>query len=458
MKGRARLLAAAGALAVLAGAWFLADTMAMEQTAALVEAEGQEKTEAEPIGLSIGGAEEIRALTWSRNGEEESLVRSETGLWQRKNDPECPIDQTVAGVLAEAAGNITAWAAIENVRDMELYGLTEPVLTLTVSTADASETYAIGGRNLGGEYYLRRGEEWVVYTESGGLLPAFSLEMEDLLALDEPPADIGAIRSLSVATEVGGYEMTEGESGWYAIAGQTQYPLGEEAAEELCGEIAGIQFLELVEWHGEGLETYGLDVPQGTAELAYVDRDGGERTFSLAFGDYADGNVYATIPESGRVYLVRGTVLDRLMYPDWEAMAPRGIVPEGVDGVIGAEVVLGGHTYEVEIITELQESGETLICYVSNGWTLDTAAARAWFSALLSLEGEQSAGTAEGREEILSATLRFSEEEMSSCKLTIRGYDSSRCLCEVNGERRYFLARETGETLAKEAERLFVIE
>lgn len=458
MKGRARLLAAAGALAVLAGAWFLADTMTMEQTAALVEAEEKEKTEAEPIGLSIGGAEEIQALTWSRNGEEESLVRSENGLWQRKNDPDCPIDQTVAGMLAETAGNITARAAIENVRDMELYGLTDPAMTLTVSTAVASETYAIGGQNLGGEYYLRRGEEWVVYTESGELLPAFSLAMEDLLALDTPPANIGEIRSLSVATEVGGYEMTKGESGWYAIAGQMQYSLAEEAAEELCGVITGIRFLELVEWHGEGLDTYGLDAPQGTAELSYVDRDGGEGTFSLAFGDYIAGNVYVTIPGSDRVYIALGTVLDRLMYPDWEAMAPRGVIPEDADGVTGAEVELEGHTYKIEIITEVQESGETLTCYVSNGWTLDTAAARAWFSTLLSLEGEQSAGTAEGREELLSVTLRFAEEEMSSCKLVIRGYDSSRCLCEVEGERRYFLARETGEALAKEAESLFVIE
>lgn len=465
MKGRAKLLAAAGALAVLAGAWFLAESMARDQAETVESA-----VEPEPslIPLSAGTAEDIRGLHWSRNGETVSLVRAETGIWEKSGDSECPIDQTAAAALAAAAGNITARSAIEKVTDLGPYGLTEPVLTLTVTTAEETVSYTVGGQTLSGEYYLRMEGENLVYTETGALLPAFDVTLDELVALETAPKDIGMVRSLSVTTDVAAYEMayTEAASGqwnsgaynWFVTQGGESFPLAADQALALYGNVTGIEFGKLVEWHGEDPEAYGLDEPQGTASVVYIDRDGIEKTFALEFGDYTGGDVYVRMVGSDRVYTAGGGVLDRLMYPDWEAMAPLDVFPADMAMVTGAEIRLGGHTYNVEIIIEESESAGDVVCYVSNGWTLDTDAAGDWFEHLTSLEAESPAGEAAGREELLAVTLFREDEAMPEVTLTVWGYDSSRCLCVVNGEDWYFLSRSDGENLVLEAESLFIIE
>lgn len=465
MKGRAKLLAAAGALAVLAGAWFLAESMAKDQ---VEEAEAAVEQEQSLIPLSAGTAADIRSLSWSHDGESVSLERTETGTWQRADDPDCPIDQSAAAELAAAAGDITARSAIEKVTDPGPYGLAEPALTLSVATAEETVTYSIGGRTLSGEYYLRIEGEGPVYTETGALLPAFDVTLDEIIELETAPGDIGMVRSLSVATDVAAYEMayTEGEAGqwnsgaynWFVTLGEETFPLAAEQALALYGNVTGIEFGKLVEWHGEDLEAYGLDEPQGTASVVYIDRDGAEKTFTLEFGDYTGGEVYVRMAGSDRVYTVGGDVLDRLMYPDWDAMAPPDVFPVDMTAVSGAEIGLGGHTYKVEIITETKESGEDVVCYVSNGWTLDTGAAEEWFEDLTSLEAESPAGEAAGREELIGVTLFREDEAMPEVTLTLWSYDSSRCLCAVNGEGRYFLSRSDGEELVLEAESLFIIE
>lgn len=464
MKGRAKLLAAAVALAVLAGAWFLAESMARVQAAEAAVVEPEQ----ELIPLAAGTAEDIRGLLWSRNGETVSLERSETGVWEMSGDPDCPIDQKAAAELAAAAGNITARSAIEKVTDPGPYGLTEPTLTLSVTTGDKTVSYAVGGRTLSGEYYLRLEGDDLVYTEVGALLPVFDTTLDELMELESAPGDIGMVRSLSVSTDVGDYEMLFGEAeagqwnsgayNWFVTRGEERFPLAAEQAQALYGNVTGVAFKALVDWHGENGAAYGLDEPQGTASVRYIDRDGVEKTFGLEFGDYTGGDVYVRIAGSRRVYTAGGEVLDRLMYPDWAAMTPRDVFPADMEAVTGAEVRLGGHTYDVEIIAETKESGETVVCYVSNGWTLDAGAAGGWFEYLTSVEAESPAGEAAGREEWIGVTLFREDEIMPEVTLTLWSYDSGRCLCAVNGTDRWFLSRDDGETLVQKAESLFMIE
>lgn len=474
MKTKAKLLAMAAALAVLGGAWVLAESMAGEQTAR--EAAAVRSTP-EHMDLSAGTAEDIRGMSWNFGGETISLVRDgESSVWVKQGDTDCPIDSEAVESLAAAAASVKARSSISHVMDYEQYGLAEPVLTLTVTTEDHAVTYDVGGRTLDGEYYIRVDGSDTVYTETGTLLPAFGVTLDELIAMETVPEDIGEVTGLSVATDVTAYELkytkessgqwSGGASKWFVTLGEETLPLEEKQAQMLCANVTEIEFLELVEWHGENPEAYGLDMPQGTATVTYTARDGGQRTFSLEFGDYTDGNVYVRMGGSPRVYTAVGSSLDGLMYPDWEAMAPLDIFPMDMTTVTGAEIRLGGHTYEVEIITGKTETPaengemhtEPVTCYVSNGWTLDTHDAQAWFGRLTDLKAESTAAEGEGREELLAVTLHRQDETMPEVTLTIWGYDSSRCLCAVDGEDWYFLSRTSAEALAAEAESFLIIE
>lgn len=475
MKRGAKLLAMAVALAVLVGAWLLAESMA-GRLADKTEPEAAAAEEETVLRLSAGNAEDIRSLSWDwEGGRVELLRKGESAAWIYAGDSACPIDQRAVEPLIAAAADVTAGMSITGVTDFAQYGLDKPVMTVTVGTEDHRVTYELGGRTIEGEYYLRVDGTDTVYTEKGTLLPAFEITLEELLALETGPEDVASVTALSVVTDVSAWEMVYaretadvwygGAYNWFVTAGEETFPLEAANAGALYGHVTDITFLELVNWHGDTAD-YGLDTPQGTASVDYVTKSGEEKTFALEFGDYTGSYVYVRVAGADEIYIAPGTALDGLMYPDWEAMTPMTVCPADLNLLAGVSVALGGHIYELEIHRESKETtdenGETVlletVCYTANGWTLDDEAALAWLESLTTLEAESLADSETGREELLAVTLRWEDETYPEVAVVLESYDSARSLCTVSGEERYFVARTDGEALVLAAEALLIIE
>lgn len=474
MKRKGKLPVLAVALVVLAGAWLLAESTAGRLSAKKEETAAEET---EVIVLSAGKAADIRGLSWSRNGESVSLSRVEdAATWIYDDDRDCPIDEKAVEPLAAAAADVIGLMSIAGVTDFSQYGLEMPALTLTVETADHTVTYEVGNKTLTGEYYLRVDGTDTVYTAEGSLLEAFPAELEELIALESAPDDIASVESLSVTSVAESYELLrQAEESelwygsayeWHAVRNGEIAPLAAEGAWALCETVTGISFQRCVDWHEESFPTYGLDVPQAEAEVSYATEAGERKTFTLRFGDYMEDRVYVNIAGSEKVYLVSGTVLDGLMHPDWEAMTPLTVCPVDMDAVTALTVALGGHTYEVDIYTETTQEVDTdgnidqleTDYYVANGWTLEGDAAASWLAELTGLTAESLAGETQGREELISVTFLLDSELWPEVSLTLWSYDSTRCLCIVNGTEGYFIARTQGESLVKAAERLLILE
>lgn len=473
MKRKGNAFAPVVALVILVAAWLLAESMAGR-----LQKEPEAENAAEPILLGAGMSADIRGLSWNYGGQTVELVwDKDRAAWVNGEDYACPIDQEAVEPLVEAASGVNALMAIQRVTDYVQYGLETPILSLTVSTADHSVSYEIGNQTLTGEYYLRVDGTDTVYTETGLLLPAFQIMLEDLLVVETGPQDVARMTRLSVETDVTGYEVSFREAvadDWFGEAydwtvrvdEEAPVPLETEWAEALCRLVTGIEFEACVDWNGEASAVYGLDRPQGTASVTYGTEENGTETFTLVFGNYKDEYVYVRIDGSDVVYLAEGAVLDGLMYPDWETMTPRTVCPIDMTQVFGAEVHLGGHTYEIDRHVEAKEAAdangdpvmEELVCYVSNGWTLNAEAAEAWFGNIGALSWESVAGDVQGREEMFSVAFRRDSETWSEVTLTLWSYDSTRWLATVNGEESYFIARGDGEELVAQGEALLIME
>lgn len=472
MKQKRKLPVLAVSLAVLAAAWLLAESTAGRLS---VRQEEAESAEIESVVLSAGTEADIRSLTWSRNGEEVSLRREDAG-WVRAGDRKCPIDQTAAAKLSAAAADVQGLMSITGVTDFVQYGLDVPALTLTVETMDHQVTYEVGNKTLTGEYYLRVDGTDTVYTVGAELPEAYPQGLEGLIAFESGPEDIASVVSLSVTGGMESYEiLRQDEAGelwygsayeWYAVRGGETGPLAAESASSLCEAVADAAFVECVDWNETHFERYGLDMPQVEAELIYMGEDGTQKSFALRFGDYKEEQVYVSIAGSEMVYLTAGTVLDKLMYPDWEAMTPLTVCPVDMGSVTGLTVAVGGHLYEVErfteTTTEVDTDGdmETLEkdYYVANGWTLDSDGTESWLAELTSLTAESLAGEAQGREELFSVTFLLDSERWPEISLSVWSYDSARCLCVVNEGEGYFISRVQAEALVTAAEKLLILE
>lgn len=474
MKKKAKILSLAVSLAVLAAAWLLAESMAGR-----VPQRQDEDAEIETvtIALSVGEAEDILGLNWTCGDEAVSLAWDEkTTAWVNADDRDCPVDQAMVTPLVEAVADIHALLSISHVTDFAQYGLEEPVATIMVETADHAVTYAIGHQTLTGEYYLRVDEGDTVYTETGTLMPAFRIGLEELLAIEAAPEDIASVTAMTVTTNAESYklrwweDMTDVWYGsayqWYVNRGEETLPLTAESAAALYEMVTDIQYLQCVDWHRESFARYGLDEPQGIAAVTYIAGSGEEKSVALRFGDYDGGHVYVNPEGSEMVYLASGTVLDGLMRPDWEAMTPLMVCPVDGAALTGLLVELGGHTYDIEIHRETEETvdeeGNTVLeamdYYVSNGWTLDEDASAAWLAELITLKAESLAPEEPGEEALLAVTFRLDSETWPEVSVAVYGYDSARCLCVVNGEHWYFLSRETAEGLIAGAESLLILE
>ena len=463
MKQRAKLTMCLVSAAVLAGAWLVADYMEDEA----VTASAQTPAEEETLSLAVGPREALTALSWSWDGQTVNLTRNgDTGLWEDADDPACPLDAGAAEALARAAAATEASMSVENVSDLAQYGLAEPQLTVIAATADAIASYEVGNMSITGEYYVRRGGESTVYLENGSLA-SFRVGLDELLALETIPEDIGAVTGLAVRSDAGSYEISyindvDG-AGWYRTDGDAFAALSAERVEPLLETLLETDLSRCVGWTEEIAAAHGLDKPQMTATVSYTDSDGGAASFTLRFGDYDGGDIYAAFAGSGRVYLTSALGPDELMYPDWERMTPRTALTLDTSDIASIALEVGGNEYEILRLEEqtersIAEGDETVtvtdVIYSDNGWVLDTARMEKWLASLAGLTAEDSSPTGEGRQTLLAVTLTWKDAESVPAEVELRSYDSARCLCVVGGDRYLLVSRSAAEAVVDAAEEL----
>ena len=463
MKRGAKLAVLLGALLVLVGAWYLAETLSDRR-----QAEQAEDAHAEPTDISVGAAKDIVSLAWDYFGDTVSLTL-ENGTWLNANDGDCPVSQTAVEPLVEAAASAAASTVIEDVTDFDQYGLADPAFTVITATADKINTYSIGNPSPNGAYYVRLNGEDTVYVESGMFAEAFQLSVDDILSLETVPQDIGAVTGLAVESGAGVYELrclTNAGDVWYTDASpwflmdensRPVRPLDTEQTQALYKLATEIQLTDCEAWDGRDMSKYGLDEPQATVLVGYQTDEGASESFVLEFGAYDGGDVYVRLGGSKMVYRVAGTVLDGLMYPDFDAMAPLDPCALNWDLLRSVTLEADGESYEiVRTVPAAGESGEQEDIYTAGDRSLDTVRVEQWLRQIYEMPADSRIGAAEGRGELFALTFRQDSESYPEVTARFMAYDSVHDLCVVNGEEYYLVSRTSADSVKDKALELAV--
>lgn len=466
MKRGARLAVLFVALLVLVGAWYLAANFSDRQQAE----QAAEAREGESIDISVGPADEVTALAWDYFGDAVSLALDD-GTWVNANDGTCPIDQDAVQPLVQTVAALSASDKVEDVTDFDQYGLADSAFTVVAATSDKVNTYSIGKQSSTGGYYVRMNGEDTVYVESGELAARFQIPLDDVLKLETVPDDISSVVDLAVETDAGVYELRyldDASSVWYTAAdpwflvdgnGEPIRPLDAERTETLYGLATGLEFTRCVDWNVTDLAGYGLAQPQGTVLVGYLSDGGSLESFTLEFGEYVDGDVYVRLGGSKMVYLVSGTVLDGLMYPDFDDMATLDPCALDWDKLKSMTLDIDGESYEVirTVAAPSEEDGEPEDIYTLGERSLDTDTVTAWQKSMDALQAESRKDTAAGRGTELSMTFEQENELYPTVTVEFRGYDSANYLCVVNGEE-YYLVTHTATDIVKDKALAFLVE
>lgn len=252
-----KLAAAVIVLVVVIGAYFGVKYWNSAETA---KAEAGTDTS---IALTELTGDEITKFSYQYNGETFTFVK-EDGTWYNDADRSFPVKQsTIEGKLSSAVSTTATRELEADDAALSEYGLDAPANTITLTDVDGNETvFEIGDMNAStSEYYCRLNRSNKVYMISSSLNSMMSFDIYTVADMSSfPYIDSADIKALSVddGTTVKDYDPTDDSAAYSAIS--------------------SLYYTSHVDYNCTDLSQYGLDQPQYTITVKYVEEDETEET------------------------------------------------------------------------------------------------------------------------------------------------------------------------------------
>ena len=295
MKTKQRTLAVLlAAVLVLGGLlWLVTRSNAAEEAASSAAAEGS-------ITLSSFAADDLTSIQYTYQGE--TLTLNDTdGSWTLADDPEYHLDASACNTM------VTALAALNAKRQLtaqpgEDYGLADPAVTVTVTAAGETNTFAFGTQNpVTGDMYVQKTGDDAIYTVSGNKAACFELTKAELFGAFNPAGlTASALESVSITSGSGTLFLTavsepveadgESEDGSassttyqtvWRLADAPETELDEAKVQSLLSALSGYVSAQVT---NADPEAYGFDAPLATVQAATADG-----TVTLRYAGNADG-------------------------------------------------------------------------------------------------------------------------------------------------------------------------
>lgn len=292
MKTKQRTLAVLLALVLVLGGllWLVTRSNAAEEAASSAAAEGS-------ILLSSFAAGDVTSIQYAYGGETLSL-NYDSGSWTLADDPGYHLDASACNTM------VTALAALNAKRQLtaqpgEDYGLADPVVTVTVTAAGETNTFAFGSQNpVTGDLYVQKAGDNAIYTVSGNKAACFELTKADLFGAFNPAGlTASALESVSIATGSGTLSLTavseaveaDSNSAAASTAYQTVWRLTDDPASELDESklqsiLSALGGYVSAQMTNADPTAYGFDAPLATVQAVSADGN-----VTLHYAENADG-------------------------------------------------------------------------------------------------------------------------------------------------------------------------
>ena len=479
MKRGTKLLSLAAVLVVLIAAAFAVNK--------LIPEDGGSTEEEESVSIFTLETGDATALAWEYGGESLSFLSSNDG-WIYAGDSSFPLNTSYIDKMLQALSEIRASRTIEAPEDLEQYGLSEPVCTITVTAGETTELRIGDETGMGGERYLSLGDG-NVYLVDEDILDSFAYGLYDLVKKEVIPS-MEEVTSFQVESKNNSYCLKYLENSglaysdsyvWFMDNGGAYQTLDTELTESLLQTVTNMKWKDCVNYKADkaALVQYGLDEPAATVTVNYrmtaevetneKDSDGNavtetvttQESFVLELGSASGSSCYARLAGSEMVYLVSGDILDTLLYTSSSELQPDEVLVMDWDEVTGVVIELDGETYALEKITRLVVTGgedgdgedsEESADSENEAETVEETVYRldgediAIEDVLERLTEMDSTGYSGGIAPERGCQIRFvlerDTEAFAQVELCFYAYDSSSCLVTLNGESTVFVARE----------------
>ena len=295
MKTKQRTLAVLLVLVLVLGGllWFVSRSNAAEEAASSAAAEGS-------ILLSSFAAGDVTSIRYAYGGETLTL-NYDSGSWTLADDPDYHLDASACNTMVTALASLNAKRQL-TAQPGENYGLADPAVTVTVTAAGETNTFAFGTENpVTGDLYVQKAGDNAVYTVSGNKAACFELTKADLFGAFNPAGlTASALESVSITTGSGTLalnavsepaeaESDSSESAADSTTYQTVWRLADEPSADLddskvqsiLSALSGYVTAQITD---ADPSAYGFAAPLATVRAASADG-----TVILHYAENADG-------------------------------------------------------------------------------------------------------------------------------------------------------------------------
>ena len=293
MKTKQRTLAVLLALVLVLGGmlWLITRSNAAEEAASSAAAEGGVLLSS----FAAGDAEQIR-YTYQN---ETLTLNYDSGSWTLADDPDYHLDASACNTMVTALASLNAKRQL-TAQPGEDYGLADPTVTVTVTAAGETNTFAFGSQNpVTGDLYVQKAGDDAIYTVSGNKAACFELTKADLFGAFNPAGlTASALESVSIATDTGTLSLTavsepaetdSNSADASSTAYQTVWRLTDDPAAELdeaklqsiLSALGGYVSAQMT---NADPAAYGFDAPLATVRAASADG-----SVTLHYAENADG-------------------------------------------------------------------------------------------------------------------------------------------------------------------------
>ena len=322
MKAKQRTLAVLLVLVLVLGGllWFVSRSNAAEEAASSAAAEGS-------ILLSSFAAGDVTSIRYAYGGETLTLNYA-SGSWTLADDPDYHLDASACNTMVTALASLNAKRKL-TAQPGEDYGLADPAVTVTVTAAGETNTFAFGTENpVTGDLYVQKSGDDTIYTVSGNKAACFERTKADLFGAFSPAGlTASALESVSITTGSGtialnavsepaeaesdpedaSSESAAGSATYHTVwrlADEPSVDLDDSRVQSILSALAGYVTAQITD---ADPSAYGFDAP-----LATVQAETADGIVTLYYTSNADGCWMMTEGDSS-VYAVDLDTLNTLL-------------------------------------------------------------------------------------------------------------------------------------------------
>lgn len=424
------------------------------------ETKKEEIKNSDEVVLQID-TDSVDSLSWENESGSLSFHKDET--WVYDEDSAFPVDEEKINELLEQFQEFGASFVIENAEDLSQYGLTDPVCTIQIGTADQDYTITLGDYStMDSERYVSIGDE-NVYLVQNDPLDYFDAQLSDVIKNDEVPSfdEVSEIRvsgdtDYQINYEEESADTYREEDVYFTQINDANTPLDTSAIDGYLQTLEGLDLSEYMTYNAtqEDLETYGLADPEMTVQIDYTTVDEEEKevsgTFVLSVSRDPDEQItaqteeeateetdetdaeeeeitaYARVGESPIIYKITTDDYKALMASSQDDFRHKEVVPADFADISQLDIALEGETYT---ITTKGDADDRTYFYGEE--ELEITDLQSAFDAL---QADSFVSEEPGDKEEIDLTITLDLEGNPTVHVELYRYDGQNCLAVVDGE------------------------